>query len=231
MPRLWAATIEAHRHEVRDAVVETAAALVGEHGLAKVTMAGIAENAGIGRATLYKYVPDVEAILVAWHERHVERHLRALAEARARAAGPMERLDAVLAAYAAIVFERAGGHGSGRRQASREAHRHGARAGPGHSGQPHREEIAALVHRTDHTARAERRLSDLMRDVLRDAAGSGAVRQDVAPEELAAFCLHALAAAGAVPSRAAVDRLVRVTGDALRPARNGPRGGRSARAR
>ena len=38
-------------------------------------MSQIAEQTGIGRATLYKYFPDVEAILLAWHERQVTGHL------------------------------------------------------------------------------------------------------------------------------------------------------------
>ena len=66
---------------VHDATLDTTAALVREHGLASVTMSQIAAAAGIGRATLYKYFPDVEAILVAWHDRLITRHLRLLAEA------------------------------------------------------------------------------------------------------------------------------------------------------
>ena len=38
--------------------------MVAAHGLASVTMSRIAEETGIGRATLYKYFSDVEAILV-----------------------------------------------------------------------------------------------------------------------------------------------------------------------
>ncbi len=71
MPKLWHATIEAHRREVRDAILETTARLVAEHGVRAVTMSQIAEETGIGRATLYKYFPDVDAILVAWHDRQV----------------------------------------------------------------------------------------------------------------------------------------------------------------
>lgn len=41
----------------------------------------VTEETGIERATLYKYQADVEAILVAWHERHVADHLEELAEA------------------------------------------------------------------------------------------------------------------------------------------------------
>jgi AcrR family transcriptional regulator len=181
MPKLWSATIEAHRREVRDAVLDTTAALVAEQGLRSVTMTQIAEEAGIGRATLYKYFTDVEAILFAWHERHVAGHLAHLAEVRDRAGGPGERLEAVLEAYAQIVHER-----------------------------PHGTELAALVHRGEHIALAQQRLSDMLRDLLTVAAASGDVRADVAPEELASYCLHALAAAGSLPSKAAVRRLVTV---------------------
>lgn len=41
-------------------------------------MSEIAERAGIGRATLYKYFSDVQGILTAWHERQVRAHLEQL---------------------------------------------------------------------------------------------------------------------------------------------------------
>src|SRR6266568_4976461 len=88
----WNETVEAHRVGVRKAIVDTAAALVAQHGPRSVTMSQIAEETGIGRATLYKYFPDVEAILVAWHERHVAEHLERLAEARDRSGHPRDQL-------------------------------------------------------------------------------------------------------------------------------------------
>src|SRR5919199_1093274 len=99
VPRLWHQTIEAHRRGVREAILETTAALVAERGLHAVTMSQIAEEAGIGRATLYKYFPDVEAILVAWHQERVSEHLAQLAAVREQAGGAGERLAAVLDAY------------------------------------------------------------------------------------------------------------------------------------
>ena len=191
MPRLWNETIEAHRREVRGAILETTWALVSEHGLKSVTMSRIAEEAGIGRATLYKYFPDVEAILLAWHERHIDGHLKRLAEVRDRAGGARGRLEAVLEAYALISHHR-GHHGT---------------------------ELAAFLHRGEHVAGARRRLADLIRDLLAEAAETGDVRNDVAPEELAAYCLHALSAAGGLPSEAAVRRLVGVVRAGLRPPR------------
>ena len=100
MPKLWTNTIEAHRQSVHDAVLDATAALVAARGLASVTMSAIAAETGIGRATLYKYFPDVDAILVAWHERHVAHHLRHLSEVAHRPADPAVRLRAVLEALA-----------------------------------------------------------------------------------------------------------------------------------
>src|SRR4029079_128644 len=57
------------------------ARLVAEHGLVSLTMSQIAEQAGIGRATLYKYFPDAQAVLTAWHERQITAHLDQLTAA------------------------------------------------------------------------------------------------------------------------------------------------------
>ena len=191
MPRLWNETIEAHRRDVRDAILDTTVTLVAEHGLRSATMSRIAEETGIGRATLYKYFPDVDAILTAWHQRHVTSHLEHLAAIRDQVQDPGARLDAVLGAYAQIV------HGMSR---------HGFGS-----------EVGALVHRDDQVAEPRRRLHDLVRDVLAAASGAGHVRDDVDPDELATYCLHALAAAGDLPSHAAVERLVALTIAGLRP--------------
>lgn len=185
MPRLWNDTIAAHRRDVREAVIDATAALVAERGLLSVTMSEIAERTGIGRATLYKYFPDVEAILLAWHERQVAEHLRHLAEVSARPGAPAERLQAVLAAYALIAFESRRHHDSG--------------------------ELASVLHQGQQAARGEHQLRVLIRDLLAEGAAAGSLRSDVPPEELAGYCLHALSAAGGLSSRAAVHRLVSVT--------------------
>jgi AcrR family transcriptional regulator len=189
MPRLWDETIEAHRRAVRDATLDTTAALVAQHGLASVTMSQIAEQTGIGRATLYKYFPDVEAILVAWHERLVTGHLAQLASVRDRPGRVGERLEAVLETYALILHEH------------------------------HRGELAALLHQGAHVARAHQHLSDFIRDLLTQGAASGDVRDDVTPEELASYCLHAITAATSLSSKAAVRRLVSVILAGLQPPR------------
>jgi AcrR family transcriptional regulator len=192
VPKLWNETIEAHRHAVREAILETTWELVTKHGLMSVTMTQIAEKAGIGRATLYKYFPDVEAILAAHHERHVTGHLEHLAELRDQPGDADERLVSVLQHYALICYHR---------------ERHGT------------EELGALLHRGEQVAHAQQQLIALFRDLLTEVAATGGLRDDVAPDELATYCLHALGAAGNLPSEAAVRRLVAVTLAGLRPAR------------
>jgi len=187
MPKLWNETIEAHRRAVCTAILDTTAALMAAHGLASVTMSKIAEETGIGRATLYKYFSNVEAIMVAWHERQVTDHLAYLAEVRDQAGNAVDRLKAVLEAFALISHEH---HGT---------------------------ELAALLHRGEHVARAKQQLSGFIRDLLTEGAEAGDIRDDVAPDELASYCLHALTAASSLPSRAAVRRLVTVTLAGLRP--------------
>ncbi|MFN2489152.1 MAG: TetR/AcrR family transcriptional regulator [Actinomycetota bacterium] len=192
MPKLWNETIEEHRREVREAILDTTVALVAEHGLLSVTMSHIAEGTGIGRATLYKYFPDVEAILLAWHERQIKGHLGYLVEVRDRAGNAGERLAAVLEAYALISYE---SHG-------------------------HRDtELAALLHRGEQVVVAEQRLREMLQDLLMEGAETGDIRDDVSAGELASYCLHALTAASTLPSKAAVRRLIEVTLDGLRPSR------------
>ena len=100
MPKLWTETIKAHRREVKDAILDTTAALTVKHGLTSVTMSQVAEETGIGRATLYKYFPDIEAVLFAWHERQVGRHLHELMQLGHQSAEAIDRLKAVLETYA-----------------------------------------------------------------------------------------------------------------------------------
>src|SRR6266508_5194875 len=88
----------------------------------------------------------------------------------------------------------------------------------------HGPELGPLLHRDETVARAQRQLLDLIRDLLIDVAKTGSLRDDVAPDELANFCVHALTAAGNLPSEAAVRRLVTVTLAGLRPPPYGDRG-------
>ena len=163
VPKLWTETIETHRREVSDAIVETTAALVGERGLLEVTMSEIAEETGIGRATLYKYFPDVQSILLAWHDRKITGHLAQLADVRDRGDTAGERLERVLETYALL---------------SRHA--------------DHDRGLMELLHRDPAIGRAHRQLHKMITHLVAEAAEAGEVRDDVPPDELASYCINAL---------------------------------------
>jgi hypothetical protein len=115
---------------------------------------------------------------------------RRLVELRDQAGHAGERLEAVLEAYALI---------------SHESHGHNDGA------------LATLLHRGEQVARAQQELRAMIQDLLTEGAEAGEVRDDVAADELANYCLHALEGASSVPSKAAVRRLVTVTLAGLRP--------------
>lgn len=184
---MWNETVEEHRREVGSAILDATAELVAEQGLRAVTMSRIAEKVGIGRATLYKYFTDVEAILFAWHERQLSDHLQHLATIGHGTGRPRERLKAVLEEFALISQQR---HGT---------------------------ELAALLHRGEHVADAQQHLTGFLEHLIAEGVRAGEFRDDVAPNELANFCLHSLTAAAGLPSKAASQRLASVTMAGLRP--------------
>ena len=89
----------------------------------------------------------------------------------------------MLEAYALIAHEKHGNHGA---------------------------EIVAFLHRDERVSRARQQLHKMIRDLLSEGAGGGEFRRDITPDEIASYCLHALAAAGTLPTKAAIRRLVKV---------------------
>jgi AcrR family transcriptional regulator len=181
VPRLWTDTIETHRQHVRAAIIEATARLVAERGLAAVNMSHVAEAAGIGRATLYKYFPDVQSIITAWHADQIATHLLHLTALVDENDEPAVALRSVMLAYAHICAHRGG----------------------------HEPELNALLHRgSGDVAQAQVRLTELFVELIDRSAQAGALRTDIPSTELAAFCIHALAAADTLSTTDALERLV-----------------------
>lgn len=188
VPKIWEETIDAHRRAVRDAILDAVAAHVADHGLVALRMSHLAKAAGVGRATLYGYFPDLDAVLVAWHEREVARHVVALEEIGARPGDPRDRIRAVLEAFAGMAH-----------------------------GHPHGSEVASLLHERSHVAGAQGRLHSFLRELILEGSATGRIRDDVPADELASFCLHAMKAAGDFRGKAATARFVAITHAVLLP--------------
>lgn len=190
VPKLWTETIDSHRRAVRDAALDVVSALLAEGGPRAVTMSKVAAQAGIGRATLYKYFPHVDALLRGWHEREVTAHLAQLAALGDAPGAPIERLDAVLRAYASLARRNHDDLG-----------------------------LYGSLHAEDHVARGLRHVHDMVCELLSEAARAREVRQDVPLRELAAFCLAALEAVDSEAPEPVVERLLLLIMSALRSSR------------
>src|SRR5262249_49387521 len=68
-----------------------------------------------------------------------------------------------------------------------------------------------------HFDHAQQHLHRLVADMVADGAAHGELRDDVGPDELAAYCLYAASAATTLASKTAVKRLIDVTLGGLRP--------------
>jgi AcrR family transcriptional regulator len=162
MPKLWSDTIAAHRSAVADAIVDTAVDLASRDGLQNLTMARIAKETGIGRATLYKYFASVEQILVTWHSRQIAGHLELFARLRRETATPLAALEALLLAYGEKYLDR------------RER------------------TLGAFLHALPHMEQAQRELRRLVESLIREATASGALKPVGSTAERAKFALSAI---------------------------------------
>ncbi len=183
MSDAWDRTRSEHRAARAEAIAASALHLLGTHGASALTMAAIASEAGVSRATLYRYYPDVDAVmtgiaeLVASHDRRLAEELSSLPDARAR-------LDALVDLLVA---------------ASAEAH------GPAvlHAALPPKARAVLEAH--------EAGVRALVVDALAEGVASGAFRSDLEPAVDGPLLVGLAAAAGpagAERARSFVHRII-----------------------
>jgi AcrR family transcriptional regulator len=172
MSKSWHETVGEHRRDVRTSIIHATWSLVHEKGPLAITMADVAERAGVVRATLYKHFPSVEAILVTAHADRVAEHLTRLETFVEGTPDARLALSGLIDRYAEIAFQRA------------------RKGGP---------DLHGLLHKGGEHEAQEAKLLDLFARVIGAAQASGAARSDADASELAAYCVAALAAAGSLP--------------------------------
>ncbi|HLI44929.1 MAG TPA: TetR/AcrR family transcriptional regulator [Acidimicrobiales bacterium] len=161
-----------HKAAQRDHILSVALDLLRERGMATLTMSAVAKRAGISRATLYHYFPDVDALLSAWVGREIEASVAAMVASAAGFADPLERIEHLVAAQAA-AFES-------------QDHRLSAEHFESEAGSPSvRREVAAKMAP----------LRRLLADTIAEAAEGGRLRTEVAPALSADLLLGMLGAA------------------------------------
>ena len=60
----WSQATREHRDRQRESIARAALELLARHGGAGVSMAAVAEAAGVSRQTLYRYHPDLDSVLL-----------------------------------------------------------------------------------------------------------------------------------------------------------------------
>lgn len=92
MPKITGDSLSAHRERIREQVFAAFVDLVGERSFEAITMAQIAERAGVGRTSIYHHFKDKDAVVVAFATHETNRYLEDLDEALTDAVDPPERL-------------------------------------------------------------------------------------------------------------------------------------------
>lgn len=64
-PDVWSGSLSVHRARQAEHIAHVAMGIIASDGIAGLSMSALAEGSGISRQTLYKYFPDVEAVLAA----------------------------------------------------------------------------------------------------------------------------------------------------------------------
>lgn len=171
----WELARSDHRSRRSDAIAHAALSLLLTRGAPALTMAALAEAAGVSRQTLYRYFPDLDAVLVgvaglvASHDDDLE--------VRVRAAGdPADRLDALVGIVAGAEH-----HDDMDVAALRAALPPAAR---------------------DVLATHEQRVGRLLAEILQDGIEQGVFRTDIEPARDAAPILGLATARPSDPERA-----------------------------
>lgn len=92
MPKIIGASLTEHREEVRRRLFTALAALMEERGFDAISLADIAQAAGIGRTALYNHVTDKETLLLDYISDETDRYVAGLQTALAAVPDPVDQL-------------------------------------------------------------------------------------------------------------------------------------------
>ena len=92
MPKVTGGSLEAHRADARARVFDAFSRLMYERGYDAVTLADIAEAAGMARTSMYNYYPSKEELLVAYTDDEMARFVGDLRDELEQVASPVARL-------------------------------------------------------------------------------------------------------------------------------------------
>ncbi|MGC9219880.1 MAG: TetR/AcrR family transcriptional regulator [Solirubrobacteraceae bacterium] len=168
----WADTLDEHRTVQRDHILTVAFELLKERGMTTMSMSAVAARAGISRATLYHYFPDMDALLSAWVGREIGASVTEMVRSARAIPDPLARIEQIVTAQTSIF--------------SSSDHRLSAEHFESEAGSPTvRSEVANQMAP----------LRELLAETLDEAHAAGLLRAELEPRLAADLVLGMLGAA------------------------------------
>lgn len=93
MPRISGENLQQHRAQVQSRIFAAFAELMSERSFDAITMALIAERAGLGRTAIYHHFRDKEAVVVAFATHETEQYVAQLRTALQGRTDPVAQLE------------------------------------------------------------------------------------------------------------------------------------------
>lgn len=96
MPKIRGASLAEHRAHTRTALFAALGQLMRERGFDAVTLADIAQRAGVGRTAVYNHFPDKESMLLGFMGDETDRYIARVRDAVDGIDDPVEQLRAYI---------------------------------------------------------------------------------------------------------------------------------------
>lgn len=92
MPKVIGGSLETHRDLTRERIFDALARLMYERGYDSISLADVAEGAGLARTAMYNYFPDKESLLIEYAARETDRYVAQLGDALAEVDDPVGQM-------------------------------------------------------------------------------------------------------------------------------------------
>lgn len=92
MPKIIGGSLTEHREQTRQKLFAALTTLMADRGFDAVTLADVAQAAGIGRTAVYNHVPDKESLLLALITHETEQYVATLERALDGVTDPVQQL-------------------------------------------------------------------------------------------------------------------------------------------
>lgn len=92
MPKIIGGSLAEHRQQTRLRLFTALSTLMADRGFDAITLAEIAQKAGIGRTAVYNHFPDKESLLVGFINHETSEYVATLESDLADVADPVEQL-------------------------------------------------------------------------------------------------------------------------------------------